>query len=170
MVSIGDEKDLQIVCGAPNVAAGQQVIVATEGTLIHPFSGEPFRIKKAKIRGVVSEGMICAEDEIGISDNHGGIMVLPVSAKTGSWVKDFLEVQTDHILEIGLTPNRGDAMSHIGTARDLAAYLQATTAEEVSLKIPSVENFKAGGNTGEIEVTVEDAIACPRYSGISISV
>lgn len=168
-VTVGDEVDLQIVCGAPNVAAGQKVIVATDGTLLHPFNGEPFKIKKTKIRGVASEGMICAEDEIGLSEDHGGILILPDQARVGSWAKDFLKVETDYIFQVGLTPNRGDATSHIGVARDLAAYLSASGKENATLKIPSVENFAVAEKSVAIEVTVENQEACPRFSGVSLT-
>jgi phenylalanyl-tRNA synthetase beta chain len=169
-VNVGGETDLQIVCGAPNVAAGQKVIVATDGVLLHPFNGEPFRIKKTKLRGVASEGMICAEDEIGLSEDHGGIMILPENAETGTWAKDFLNVQTDYIFEVGLTPNRGDAMSHIGVDRDILAYLRAHYIGETTLKIPAVANFPEIKNPSPFEVTVENTTALPavfrcRYLG-----
>lgn len=168
-VNVGDIDDLQIVCGAPNVAAGQKVIVATDGVLLHPFTGEPFKIKKAKIRGVESQGMICAEDEIGLSQDHGGIMVLPEEAQIGTPAKDFLKVETDFIFEIGLTPNRGDAMSVIGVARDLGAYLKASRKENISLRIPDVSQFSVDDHSLQIEVVVENTDACPRYSGVTIS-
>ncbi|MEO6166531.1 MAG: phenylalanine--tRNA ligase subunit beta [Chitinophagales bacterium] len=164
-VDVGTGGQLQIVCGATNVAAGQKVIVAQEGTMLHPFSGESFKIKKTKIRGIVSEGMICAEDEIGLSEDHGGIMVLDNNAPIGIAAKDYLNVSTDYIFQIGLTPNRGDAMSHIGVARDLAA----SHHENLSLKIPSVENFLVSNYLLPMEVVVENTEACPRFSGITIS-
>ena len=168
-VNVGNGAELQIICGAPNVAAGQKVIVALEGTLLHPFSGEPFRIKKSKIRGVVSEGMLCSASEVGLKDDHTGIVVLPEDAVVGSLVKDLLQVETDHVFEIGLTPNRGDAMSHIGTARDILAYLNSTRNDLRSLKIPSVEDFKADNRSLTIAVEIENKEACLRYSGVSIS-
>jgi phenylalanyl-tRNA synthetase beta chain len=122
-VNVGNEV-LQIVCGASNVAAGQKVVVATDGTTIYPTNGEPFKIKKSKIRGVESNGMICAEDEIGLGTNHDGIMVLDANAKVGSLAKDYFNIEEDYRFEIGLTPNRADAMSHLGVARDLLAVMK----------------------------------------------
>ena len=122
-VDVGIGTDLQIVCGAPNVAVGQKVIVAVDGVTVHPINGEDFKIKKLKIRGEVSEGMICAEDEIGLSGNHAGILVLKEDAVIGSDVKNLFNLKNDFTLEIGLTPNRSDAFSHIGVARDLRAWL-----------------------------------------------
>ncbi|HYV93188.1 MAG TPA: phenylalanine--tRNA ligase subunit beta [Chitinophagales bacterium] len=168
-VNIGDATDLQIICGAPNVAAGQKVIVATDGVMLYPFSGDPFKIRKTKIRGVESEGMICAEDEIGLSDDHGGIMVLPEDAEVGTLVKDFLKVETDFIFEIGLTPNRGDAMSQVGVARDLASYLKTNRNGNASLRFPDVSKFSVADHSMPIEVIVENTEACPRYSGVTIS-
>jgi len=168
-VNIGSTSDLQIVCGAPNVAAGQKVIVATDGTLIHPFNGEPFKIKKAKIRGVESQGMICAEDEIGLSGDHGGIKVLPGDAPVGSKANEYLKISSDFIFEIGLTPNRGDAMSHIGVARDLAAFIQSIRQKGASLKIPDTNSFRVDESVFKIDVVVENPEACPRYSGVTIS-
>ena len=122
-VNIGNGEPLQIVCGAPNVAAGQKVVVATVGTTIYPINGEPLTMKKAKIRGVESYGMICAEDEIGLGRSHAGIMVLPADAKVGIPAAEYFKPYEDYIFEIGLTPNRMDAMSHLGVARDVCAYL-----------------------------------------------
>src|SRR5687767_8769410 len=122
-VNTGGEEPLRIVCGAPNVAAGQKVVVATVGTTIYPLSGEPLTMKVAKIRGEESHGMICAEDEIGIGESHAGIMVLPDNVKVGSAASEYFKPYTDWIYEIGLTPNRMDAMSHLGVARDVCAYL-----------------------------------------------
>ncbi|MEO5673723.1 MAG: phenylalanine--tRNA ligase subunit beta [Chitinophagales bacterium] len=168
-VNMGGPDELQIVCGAPNVAAGQKVIVATDGVLLHPLNGDSFKIKKTKIRGVESNGMICAADEIGLGDDHTGILVLSEVADAGTLVKDFFKVESDTIFEIGLTPNRGDAMSHIGTARDLAAFLIANRHEDISLQIPSVSNFSVADHSISIEVEVENREACPRYSGVAIS-
>lgn len=168
-VSVGSGPDLQIVCGAPNVRAGQKVIVATEGTLLHPYEGDAFKIKKAKIRGVASEGMICAADEIGWSNDHEGIMVLNDEAPVGMAVRDYLQVINDDIFQIGLTPNRGDAMSHLGVARDLAAVLSVEKNALLPLQIPSVAHFAAGDESLKIEVEVENSIACPRFSGLTIS-
>ncbi|MGB3076914.1 MAG: phenylalanine--tRNA ligase subunit beta [Chitinophagales bacterium] len=168
-VDVGTGTDLQIVCGAANVGAGQKVIVATEGTLLHPFSGEAFKIRKTKIRGVASEGMICAEDEIGLGEDHSGIMILDAAAPVGISAREFLNVTSDNIIQIGLTPNRGDATSHIGVARDLAAALSAEQMEIVPLNIPSVENFSVADQSLQMEVTVENTEACPRFSGLTIS-
>ena len=174
-VDVGNETPLQIVCGASNVAAGQKVIVATVGTSVHPVSGEAFEIKKSKIRGELSEGMICAEDEIGLGTSHEGILVLPQDVVVGTKALDFFRLENDSIYEIGLTPNRADAASHIGVARDLSALINTSRAiqekkiiNEAKITLPSVENFKEG-NHKLIEVVVEDTIACPRYSGITIS-
>src|SRR5687768_14357477 len=122
-VDVGAEKPLNIVCGASNVAAGQKVVVATVGATVHPTKGEPFIIKSAKIRGEQSEGMICAEDEIGLGESHEGIIVLNTDAKNGTLASGFFKVESDHRIEIGLTPNRIDAASHIGVARDIKASL-----------------------------------------------
>ncbi len=120
-VDVGSNRILPIVCGAPNVAVGQKVIVAVPGTTLHPLKGEPFTIKSTKIRGEQSEGMICAEDEIGLGDNHEGIIVLKTTTPNGTPASHFYNVQTDYVLEIGLTPNRADAASHVGVARDIKA-------------------------------------------------
>jgi phenylalanyl-tRNA synthetase beta chain len=162
-VDIGSSEDLQIVCGAPNVAAGQKVVVATVGCTVHPTSGEPFKINKSKIRGEVSEGMICAEDEIGLGKSHDGIMILPEDAPIGKEAKEFFNLQDDFLFEIGLTPNRADAASHLGVARDIAAYLQ------IDIKKPIVDSFKVTEETSAIAVIIEDAVAAPRYSGLIIS-
>ena len=162
-VDIGLDEDLQIVCGANNVAAGQKVVVATVNTTVHPITGEPFKINKSKIRGEVSEGMICAEDEIGLGHNHDGIMELDVEAKIGSLAKDYFNLQDDYVFEIGLTPNRADAASHLGVARDLAAYLH------IPVTMPDLSGFKVQNQDLNIQVMVEDPIASPRYSSLSIS-
>lgn len=169
MVDVGRGKDLQIVCGAPNVATGQKVIVAPIGTEIFPLNGDKFKIKKAKIRDVESEGMICAEDEVGLGESHEGILVLPDNVEIGSEVKKYFDINHDWIFEIGLTPNRSDAMSHIGVARDLSAFLICNTDASVLLKKPSIENFHIDNHNLKIEVVVENTEACPRYSGITIS-
>ncbi len=166
MVNIGNGEELPIVCGAPNVAEGQKVIVATVGTKL--YSGnEEFTIKKAKMRGELSEGMICAEDEIGLGTSHDGIMVLDNSAKPGMSAKEYFNIETDTVFEIGLTPNRIDGASHIGTARDLAAYL--SQSKKTELIKPSVDNFKVDNNNLPIEIIVENTEACPRYTGVTIS-
>ncbi len=162
-VDIGESKPSQIVCGAPNVAVGQKVIVAKPGTEIHPLNGEPFTIKKAKIRGEHSEGMICAEDEIGLGESHDGILVLDTDLPNGTAATEIYKVESDHVFEIGLTPNRADATSHIGVARDIKAF------KNVPIEWPSVENFKADNTNLTIPVTVEDTEGCPRFSGVTIS-
>lgn len=165
-VDVGNET-LQIVCGAPNVAAGQKVIVALVGTKIFPSEGEPFEIKKAKIRGVESLGMICAEDEIGLGASHAGIMVLDNSVQIGTTAADLFGVENDTLIEIGLTPNRTDAFSHIGVARDLAAALSFRKNEDYKLNLPSFKpetlNLKSN-----FSVQVENPTACPKYLGIII--
>ncbi|MET4082008.1 phenylalanyl-tRNA synthetase beta chain [Pedobacter sp. UYP30] len=162
-VNLGAENPFQIVCGAPNVAAGQKVVVAPVGSTVYPLSGEPFKIKEAKIRGEVSFGMICAEDEIGLGKSHNGIMVLPADAKVGVLAKDFFDLEDDFVFEIGLTPNRADAASHLGVARDLGAYFRSAH------KMPDISTFKVDDESLVIPVSVEDATACPRYSSITIS-
>ncbi|MEC3881004.1 phenylalanine--tRNA ligase subunit beta [Parapedobacter sp. 10938] len=161
-VAIGSDTPLRIVCGAPNVAAGQRVVVATVGITVYPISGEPFKINKSKIRGEVSEGMICAEDEIGLGAAHDGIMVLGEDAPVGTSAKTFFGLEDDHVFEIGLTPNRADAASHLGVARDVAAFLRS------SYRMPDVSAF-TGGEAEPLPVTVEDATACPRYTSVTIS-
>jgi len=165
-VNIGTGELLPIVCGAPNVAAGQKVVVATVGTTMYMGKDE-FMIKKSKIRGEVSEGMICAEDEIGIGTDHAGIIVLPENAQVGMPAKDYYNIQSDWCIEVDLTPNRIDAASHIGVARDLAAYLRNTV--EQGYKKPSVDGFKVDNHNLEIPVEVKNPEACPRYSGVTIS-
>lgn len=166
-VNIGAAEPLQIVCGAPNVAAGQKVIVATVGTVL--YSGEEsFTIKRSKIRGVESLGMICAEDEIGVGTSHDGIMVLPSDTPVGLPAKDYFNVQDDYLIEVDITPNRADAISHFGVARDLAAYY-ATRNTEIHLTRPSVDGFKVDNTTRTIPVEVRNTQACPRYSGLTIS-
>ena len=162
-VDVGGEKPLSIVCGAANVAAGQKVVVATVGTTVHPTKGEPFLIKSAKIRGEQSEGMICAEDEIGLGESHAGIMVLTTTAKNGTPASAYFKIESDYTLEIGLTPNRVDAASHIGVARDIKASKGRT------LNKPSVDKFKKDDNALTINVTVENTAACPRYSGVTLT-
>lgn len=167
-VNIGNEKPLHVVCGAPNVAAGQKVIVATVGTTIYPLSGEPLTMKLAKIRGEQSEGMICAEDEIGLSSNHDGILVLPADTPVGMQAADYFGIYEDVIYEIGLTPNRMDAMSHWGVARDVCAYLSHHENKNTRAKIPTSNSFAAVKEVHPIKVIVENYTACPRYSGITI--
>lgn len=166
-VNVGAEEALQIVCGAPNVAAGQKVVVATVGTKL--YSGEEsFTIKRSKIRGVESMGMICAEDEIGIGTSHDGIIVLPADAVVGTLAKDYYGIKSDFLLEVDITPNRVDAASHYGVARDLAAFF-ALKNPAIQLTKPSVEAFKVQNTNLTIPVTVENTEACPRYSAVTIS-
>ena len=168
-VDLGNGSPSQIVCGAPNVAAGQKVLVATVGCTLYPNPDEPFKIKSAKIRGVDSEGMICAEDELGIGTSHAGIMVLPENAKIGQPAADFLELKDDYLIEIGLTPNRSDAMGHIGVARDLIAFLNFHEKQDVSLNLPNVDAFKVDSNDLKINITVEDNEKAPRYTGVTLN-
>ncbi len=167
-VNVGQEEALQIVCGAPNVAAGQKVVVATHGTTIYPIEGEPFKIKRGKIRGEVSNGMICAEDEIGLGNDHAGIMVLDENAKVGSLAKDYFEINTDIVYEIGLTPNRSDATCHIGVAEDLAAYLKINEGLTTGVDYPNLTNFHIEKTNLPFKVEVLNNEACPRYAGVSI--
>jgi phenylalanyl-tRNA synthetase beta chain len=160
-VDVGQDEPLTIVCGAPNVAKGQKVIIAPVGTMIHPMTGDSFEIKKAKIRGQLSEGMICADDEVGLGTSHEGIRVLPEDAPIGQALNVYLNIENDEVLEIGLTPNRGDAASVLGVARDL----QALTTSIV--KIPDYAVLKGEGH-GPIQVNIVAIKDCPRYSGIYI--
>jgi phenylalanyl-tRNA synthetase beta chain len=168
-VNVGKNELLQIVCGAPNVRAGIKVVVATVGTTLYPDPDEPFKIKKSKIRGVQSEGMICAEDELGLGKDHDGIMILPDDAVVGQSAKEFFQIQEDFQFEIGLTPNRSDAMGHIGVARDLIAYLNIHDRAGLKLEMPDISNFKVDKTNKSIAVSVEDAIEAPRYAGVVIS-
>lgn len=165
-VNVGGEAPLQIVCGAPNVAAGQKVVVAVNGTKLYK-EDESFTIKRSKIRGVESNGMICAEDEIGTGTDHVGIIVLPAEAQVGTPAKEYYNIKSDYVLEVDITPNRVDSTSHFGVARDLYAYLRQN-GKTVELKKPSVEAFSIEDPTPAIEVVVENTEACPRYSGVSI--
>ena len=166
-VNIGNETEpLKIVCGAPNVAAGQKVVVAPVGTILYS-DNDQFKIKKAKIRGKESIGMICSESEIGLSENHDGIIVLPDSATVGTAAKEFYNVKSDWLIEIDITPNRVDAASHYGVARDLAAKLKQS-GKPFKLTKPSVEKFSIDKKDGGIEVVVENSEACPRYTGLTI--
>ncbi len=168
-VSIGAGVLLKIVCGASNVAAGQKVVVAPVGATLYPKNGAPLTMKLAKIRGEESQGMICAEDEIGLSDNHAGIMVLPANIKAGTPAATYFQPYTDFIYEIGLTPNRMDAMSHLGVARDVCAYLTHHDKKDSRVKAPYSNSFKPDNNSLPVTVTIENKTACQRYSGISIS-
>jgi len=166
-VSIGEGGEpLRIVCGAPNVAAGQKVVVATVGTKLY-FGEEEITIKRSKIRGEESFGMICAEDEIGIGTSHDGIIVLPADAPVGTPAKEYYQVKSDWVLEVDITPNRVDAASHYGVARDLAAWLKQA-GRPYKLTRPSVDAFAVDKKEGGIEVIMENREACPRYSGLTI--
>lgn len=168
MVDIGEDAPVQIVCGAPNVAEGQKVPVATVGTLLYDKEGNDFKIKKGKIRGEVSQGMICAEDELGLGDDHDGIMVLAEELIPGTPCAEVFEIENDTVFEIGLTPNRADAMSHFGTARDLKAGL---LQQDVQLEFisPSVIDFHVENRTLKIDVDVVNLDLAPRYCGVTIS-
>lgn len=167
-VDIGDDDPVQIVCGAPNVAAGQKVPVATIGTTLYTPEGEAWKIKKGKIRGEESHGMICAEDELGLGESHDGIMVLDESLNVGTAASEVFEIENDDIFEIGLTPNRADAMSHFGVARDLKAGL---LQKELPLELitPSVMSYHVDARSLKIDVDVIDKDKCPRYCGVTIS-
>ncbi len=172
-VDIGQGALLPIVCGAPNVAEGQKVVVATVGTVLYKDE-ESFEIKKARIRGEVSEGMICAEDELGIGTDHEGVVVLPENTPVGMPAADYFNLVEDYIFEIGLTPNRTDAMSHIGVARDIKAVLEnmdfsAGKKTNRELQLPVVDSFKTENTKLDIPVTVENPEACPRYAGVTLS-
>jgi phenylalanyl-tRNA synthetase beta chain len=167
-VDLGLEHPIQIVCGAANVAAGQKVPVATIGTVLYDKSGESFVIKKGKIRGQESHGMICAEDELGLGTGHDGIMVLDEALVPGTPASEVFNIENDEVFEIGLTPNRADAMSHLGTARDLRAGL-LQRGQNVELITPSVSNFRVDMRTLKIDVNVEDPSLAPRYCGVTIS-
>ncbi|WP_224482719.1 phenylalanine--tRNA ligase subunit beta [Robertkochia aurantiaca] len=167
-VDIGNGTPLQIVCGAPNVAEGQIVPVATIGTTLYDDKGEAWQIKKGKIRGEVSEGMICAEDELGLGDDHDGIMVLSEDIEPGIPCAEIFEIEKDEVFEIGLTPNRADAMSHYGVARDLRAGL-IQQGQQPELITPSVSSFHVDNRTLRIEVDVKDKNACPRYCGVTLN-
>lgn len=168
-ISIGSSENLQIVCGAANVATGQKVVVALVGTKIFPETGDPILIKAAKIRGVESHGMLCAEDEIGLGKDHAGILVLPENLRPGLALADYLKPYTDFIFEIGLTPNHMDAMSHIGAARDVLAYLSHQDKKEYRVKLPSV-TFPTPEKKGiEIKIEIENKKDCARYSGCSLT-
>lgn len=165
-VNLGQGEPVQIVCGAANVAAGQKVVVATLGTKLYD-GDECFTIKKSKLRGVESNGMICAEDEIGIGTDHAGIIVLPETAVPGTLAKDYYNIKSDYVLEVDITPNRADACSHYGVARDLYAYL-VQNGKPAALKKPSVEAFAVDNHDLDIRVTVENSEACPHYAGVTV--
>ena len=167
-VNIGGDEPVQIVCGAPNVDAGQKVPVATIGTTLYTDEGEAWTIKKGKIRGEASHGMICAEDELGLGKSHDGIMVLDNALKVGTPAADIFDIENDQVFEIGLTPNRADAMSHLGTARDLKAGLMQ---KDINLELitPSVSAFNVENRTLKIDVDVQNKDLAPRYCGVTIS-
>ena len=167
-VDIGDGDLKSIVCGAPNVSKGQKVVVATVGAMLYPTAGEPFKIKKGKIRGEVSEGMICAEDEIGLGTEHEGIMVLDETAVVGSSAADYFRLESDIVYDIGLTPNRSDATSHLGVARDLAAYLKVNEGHDGIIKIRPNEGLKSS-DVPAFPVEIETLDGCPRFSGVTLS-
>lgn len=168
-VDVGAGEPLNIVCGAPNVRAGLKVLCATIGAVLYPMGEtEGFKIKKSKIRGVESFGMLCADDELGIGTDHDGIKELPADAPVGMPAKEYLNVKDDYLIGIGLTPNRIDAASHIGVARDLAAYL-AANGQQVELAWPSVDEFSVDNHDLKIEVEVENAKAAPRYAGVTVT-
>ncbi len=167
-VNIGAEKAVQIVCGAPNVAEGQKVPVATVGTEIFTEEGS-FTIKKSKLRGELSEGMICAEDELGLGADHDGIMVLDPDAKVGQPAAEYFQIESDHVIEIGLTPNRTDAMSHFGVARDLRAALLRFGHKNLELSLPSISSFQQVRKDRPVAVSIENPEACYRYMGVSIT-
>ena len=167
-VDVGTGETLQIVCGAPNCRAGLKVLCATVGTVLYPGGGdEEFKIKRSKIRGVESFGMLCAEDELGIGASHDGIMELPADAVAGTTARDYLRIEDDYLIEVGLTPNRVDAASHIGVARDLAAYLRSR-GEDVSVKMPDVSAFAPDNHDLGVKIRVENHEAAPRYAGVTV--
>ncbi len=167
-VDIGGPQPLHIVCGAPNVAAGQKVPVATIGTVVYK-GDERLEIRKSKIRGELSEGMICAEDELGLGNSHEGIMVLDKHSKPGTPADSYFKIVKDNVFEIGLTPNRIDSGSHFGVARDLAAYMNLNAGMDQKAVLPSVSAFKPDNNNNPCEVIIENSTDCPRYTGITIS-
>ncbi len=167
-VNAGTGKALNIVCGAPNVAAGQKVIVALEGAVIYK-GNESFTITKSKIRGEVSEGMICAEDEVGIGTSHAGILVLPDNIEPGIPASEYFNIVNDTIFEIGITPNHADALSHLGVARDLAVAIKVRKQGDVTLSYPDINSFKQDNNSLPIKISIEDKKGCIRYSGASVS-
>lgn len=167
-VNIGKEEPLQIVCGAPNVAAGQKVIVATVGCTLYPQPDQPFEIKKAKIRGVVSEGMLCAEDELGLGTSHDGILVLPTSTPVGQTAAAYFQLESDTQLEIGLTPNRADAMGHIGVARDIRAFHNLHADTKAQLQFPEVSAL-SNNQLSPLQIQIEDNQGCKKYNGLILN-
>ena len=168
-VDVGGEAPLQIVCGAANCRQGLKVMCATVGAVLYPDGGEEeFKIKRSKIRGVESLGMLCAEDELGIGSSHDGIIELPADAVVGTPAKEYYNITDDYLIEVGLTPNRIDAGSHIGVARDLVAYLRAQGVD-AKLNLPSVEAFAVEQNSAKVDVVVENTAACPHYTGVAVT-
>ena len=166
-VNIGEDTNLQIVCGAPNVQLNQKVVIATVGTTLYPLNGDKFKITKSKIRGEISQGMICAEDEIGVGNSHDGIIVLDSKVKVGTKVSTIYENYSDKVFNIGLTPNRSDAMSHLGVARDLRAALMHKGLKN-ELITPSVSSFNINSRTQKINIDIENPEICPRFTGVCI--
>ena len=166
-VNIGEDTNLQIVCGAPNVQLNQKVVIATVGTTLYPLNGDKFKITKSKIRGEISQGMICAEDEIGVGNSHDGIIVLDSKVKVGTKVSTIYENYSDKVFNIGLTPNRSDAMSHLGVARDLRAALMHKGIKN-ELITPSVSSFNINSRSQKINIDIENSEICPRFTGVCI--
>ena len=166
-VNIGEDTNLQIICGAPNVQLNQKVVIATVGTTLYPLNGDKFKITKSKIRGEISQGMICAEDEIGVGNSHDGIIVLDSKVKVGTKVSTIYENYSDKVFNIGLTPNRSDAMSHLGVARDLRAALMHKGFKN-ELITPSVSSFNINSRTQKINIDIENPKICPRFTGVCI--
>ena len=166
-VNIGEDTNLQIVCGAPNVQLNQKVVIATVGTTLYPLNGDKFKITKSKIRGEISQGMICAEDEIGVGNSHDGIIVLDSKVKVGTKVSTIYENYSDKVFNIGLTPNRSDAMSHLGVARDLRAALMHKGIKN-ELITPSVSSFNINSRSQKINIDIESSEICPRFTGVCI--
>ena len=166
-VNVGQEEPLQIVCGAPNVAAGQKVIAAVVGTKLYD-GDEVFTIKRSKLRGVESFGMLCAEDEIGIGTDHNGIIVLPEDAVVGTPAAEYYHIESDYLIEVDITPNRADACSHYGVARDLYAWL-VQNGYKTSLQRPNCDNFSIDNETLPISVSIDDANLCPRYAAVTLT-
>ena len=161
------DENVQIVCGAPNVDVGQKVPVATVGAYI--YSGDnKFKIKKSKIRGEVSNGMICSENELGLGSDDDGIMILDTNAKVGENLSEHFDIENDSVFHIGLTPNRTDAMSHIGVARDLKCFLNTIENNKLTLCLPNIDNFDNNVNLKQLNIEVNDSKLCPRYSALLI--
>jgi phenylalanyl-tRNA synthetase beta chain len=166
-VNVGQPELLNIVCGAPNVSAGQKVIVALEGAVVYK-GNESFKISKSKIRGEVSQGMICAEDELGIGESHDGILVLPDNTQVGIPASEYFNITRDTVFEIGITPNHADALSHIGAARDLHAAIRARGMGDANIQFPDISDFVVDNNDYPIEIEVRNPEDCPRYSGVTV--